>query len=126
MSSVMAQSLSNVPELIYHIALPEHLEQAQAAGVYTMSTRDVTIAQEGYMHASFENQVDGTFERYYRDVPNACVLVIDTGRVIASGVKVIVEQLGSAPAAFPHIYGVLPVDCIVRVRSLADWTSGLH
>ena len=122
----MAQVPPAVPELIYHIALPEHLEEARSAGVYVMSTRNVTIAQEGYMHASFEDQVDGTLGRFYRDVQNACVLVIDTGPVISSGVQVIVEQLGSAPEAFPHVYGVLPAHCIVRVRSVAEWNSGLH
>ena len=115
-----------MPEFIYHIALPQHLEQAQEAGVYVMSTRDVTTAQEGYMHASFEGQVDGTLQRYYADVPDACVLVIDAALIAASGVKVVVEQLGRAPEAFPHVYGVLPVHSIVRVRSLAEWKSGLH
>ncbi len=122
----MAQPSSDLPELIYHIALPQHVEQAQAAGVYSMSTRDVTIAQEGYMHASFESQVAGTLQRYYGDVPDARVLVIDTRRVVGAGLSVIVEQLGRTPEPFPHVYGNLPVDAIVRVRSLAEWNSGLH
>lgn len=106
--------------------MPQHLDQARAAGEYTMSTRDVTIAQEGYMHASFESQVSGTLGRFYSDAPTACVLVIDTRRVVAAGLQVIVEQLGQAPEPFPHVYGNLPVHAIVRVRSLAEWTGGLH
>ena len=123
---VMEQSSPIIPELIYHIALPGHLEQAKAAGVYTMSTRDVTIAQEGYMHASFESQVAGTLGRFYSDAPSACVLVIDTHLVAAAGLKVVVEQLGRAPEPFPHVYGNLPVNAIVRVRSIDEWNSGLH
>ena len=121
----MSQSPPILPELIYHIALPQHLEQAQAGGVYTMSTRDVSIAQEGYMHASFERQVDATLQRFYRDVPSACVLVIDASRVVAAGLRLVVEQLGRAPEPFPHVYGGdLPMHVVVRVRSLAEWSSG--
>jgi len=122
----MAQSSPNVPEHIFHIAMPQHWETAQAAGVYSMSTRDVTIADEGYMHASFERQVSATLERFYQDVPSACVLVIDTRRIVSAGLKVVVEQLGRAPEPFPHVYGNVPLDAIVRVRSLAEWNSGLH
>ena len=106
--------------------MPQHWETAQAVGVYSMSTRDVTIADEGYMHASFERQVSATLERFYQDVPSACVLVIDTRRIVSAGLKVVVEQLGRAPEPFPHVYGNVPLDAIVRVRSLAEWNSGLH
>jgi glutathione S-transferase len=122
----MSQSIPTLPEFIYHIALPQHLEQARATGFYTMSTRHATIAQEGYLHASFESQVAGTLERFYRDDPSVCILVIDTGRVVAAGLRVVVEQLGQAPEPFPHVYGDLPLDAIVRVRQLAEWKSGNH
>lgn len=120
----MSQSTPTIPEFVYHIALPQHVEQARATGFYTMSTRDATVAQEGYLHASFEGQVDGTLERFYRDVPAVCILVIDTARVVAAGLSVVVEQLGQAPEPFPHVYGDLPLDAIVRVRSLSEWKSG--
>ena len=122
---VMEQSSPIIPELIYHIALPEHLEQAKAAGVYTMSTRDVTIAQEGYMHASFERQVDATLQRFYRDVPSACVLVIDASRVVAAGLRLVVEQLGRAPQTLYNRLNILRrslAECVER--RLAEGTVG--
>ncbi len=124
----MAHYDSVVPEFIYHIALPEHYAAALAAGAYSMSTRDVSIEREGYMHASFERQVAATLARYYADVPSVCILVIDTHRVAGAGLKVVVEQLGGAPEPFPHVYGALalPCDAIVRVRSAAEWDNGLR
>jgi glutathione S-transferase len=126
MSSAMAHGSPAVPELIYHIALPQHWQFAMDTGFYTMSTRDATIADEGYMHASFESQVSGTLEKYYRDLPNVCVLVIDTRRVVEAGLRVVVEQLGRATEPYPHVYGPVPVDAIVRVRTLEEWNSGCH
>jgi uncharacterized protein (DUF952 family) len=128
MPVAMAQCEPVLPEFIYHIALPEHYAAALAAGVYTMSTRDVSMEREGYMHASFERQVAATLARYYSDVPSVCILVIDTHRVAGAGLKVVVEQLGASPEPFPHVYGALalPCDAIVRVRSAAEWDSGMH
>ena len=48
-----------MPEL-FHIALPEDWVAAQVAGAYTVSTRGRTLADEGYIHCSFADQVAAT------------------------------------------------------------------
>jgi uncharacterized protein (DUF952 family) len=126
LAAAMSQSSPSVPEYIYHIAMPQHWAAAQATGVYSMSTRDATIADEGYMHASFEHQVCGTLQRFYAEVAAALILVLDTRRIAGAGLTVVVEQLGGAPEPFPHVYGNVPLGAIVRVRSLDEWNSGHH
>ena len=70
--------------VIYHIATRGDWERARRSGEYTTSTVGRTLAEEGFIHASGQGQVNGVANRYYRDVPDELlVLVIDTERVRA-------------------------------------------
>ena len=64
---------------IYHLATESDWAQAQETGAYTTSTRGVTLEQEGFLHASREDQWRGVLERYYADVEEPLLLLeIDT------------------------------------------------
>ena len=63
--------------MIYHAALPADWEAAQRTGMYTTSTRGRTLDEEGFIHASYEWQVEGVVNRYYADVDELVLLVID-------------------------------------------------
>jgi uncharacterized protein (DUF952 family) len=54
---------------IYHIAAAADWEQARRDGQYTMSTRGLTLAEQGYIHASTPEQVAQVANAYYRGVP---------------------------------------------------------
>jgi uncharacterized protein (DUF952 family) len=112
--------------VIYHAALPEDWEAGVRAGRYEVSTRGRTLADEGFIHAAFERQVEGVLNRYYADVDDVVLLVIDLGAV---GAPVIDETVGGEQ--FPHIYGALPVAAVVDAVPWArepgepwDWRSG--
>jgi uncharacterized protein (DUF952 family) len=107
--------------LIYHIALAEDWEQAQAAGQYTTSTRGLSLEQVGYLHASREHQVAGVANAFYQGAPDLVVLVIDTDRVRA---EIRVEQLAGMDGEFPHIYGPLNTDAVTEVRPLRPGPGG--
>ena len=55
---------------------PRRLE-AVAAGEYSMSTRGVTLGEQGFIHCSLRHQLPGVAEFVYSDTEELIVLVID-------------------------------------------------
>ena len=86
---------------------------------YPWSTRNITVADEGYTHCSFDHQWPDVRTRFYSDVAadDLVLLVIDEKRLSC---PVVVEQLPGAPDEFPHIYGEIDLDAVVEVRSVSD------
>ena len=66
---------------IYHIAAAADWERAVRDGRYTMSTRGLTLAEQGFIHASTADQVTLVANAFYRGVPDLLLLVIDPERV---------------------------------------------
>ena len=90
---------------LYHLALASDWESAVEAGSYDISTIGRTIAEEGFMHMSFEAQVDGVASRFYREVAEPLVLLtIDLTKVDG---EVKLEVPPGANEAFPHLYSSL-------------------
>jgi uncharacterized protein (DUF952 family) len=107
--------------LIYHITPASTWEQARRDGQYTMSTLDKTLAEEGFIHASTAAQVAQTANKFYQGVPDLLILSIDVGRVRP---EIRWEQVPSSDDPFPHIYGPLNLDAVVRTAPLAPGASG--
>lgn len=102
--------------MIFHIALPEDWAAAQAAGAYTVSTRGVSLDEQGFIHAGDDlEQVEFVRGLAYADLPELLLLVIDESKV---GVPVKREEAPDVGMVFPHIYGPLPVSAVVEVRRL--------
>ena len=100
---------------IFHLTTADEWSSAKDAGLYTMSTRDLTVGQEGFIHCSFRDQVDGVRQRSYSDLHDVLLLVIETDQ-LSSPWKA--EQLPGSDATYPHIYGPLNLDAVVEVREL--------
>jgi uncharacterized protein (DUF952 family) len=98
---------------IFHITSPEHWAQAQLDGAITMSTRDVTLADEGFVHCSFADQLAGTAARFFGDLDTIVVLRIDPAHVAC---PVVVEDLYDAGQPFPHVYGPINIDAVLDAR----------
>ena len=107
--------------LIYHITAGADWEQARRDGTYQLSTRGVTLAQEGFIHASTARQVPLVANAFYRGDAGLVVLVIDTDLVEP---EIRYEQPPGSGETFPHIYGPLSVAAVVGVRPLAADASG--
>jgi anti-anti-sigma factor len=103
------------PVELFHIALAADWAAAQSTGEYTTSTRGRTLAEEGFIHCSFADQVDATAARFYADVDDAVVLRIDPRRLTS---RVEVEDLYGTGESFPHVYGPIPVTAVVDVQPL--------
>jgi uncharacterized protein (DUF952 family) len=98
---------------IFHITEREVWAAAQAAGEY----RADSLAAQGFIHASTAAQVVETANRYYKGQDGLVLLCIDASRVTAP----IKHEAASGEAhardagLFPHIYGALNLDAVVRV-----------
>lgn len=104
-------------EPIFHLALAEDWAGAFAVGEYTMSTRGVTLEQEGFIHCSTRDQIEDTANRFYGDLDQLVVLTIDP-TLIPSPI-VFEPPAPEMDVLFPHIYGPLPV---AAVNLAATWT----
>jgi uncharacterized protein (DUF952 family) len=107
--------------LIYHITAGSDWEQAQRDGTYEVSTRGVTLAQQGFIHASTARQVPLVANAFYQGDTGLVVLVIDTDLVEP---EIRYEQPPDSRESFPHIYGPLSVTAVVRVLPLSPNASG--
>lgn len=91
--------------LIYHIVLPEVWAKFDI-DLYTHPS----LAAEGFIHCSFESQLDGVIGRYYADEPEVVVLEIESDRLMSRMIK----EPSTNCEIYPHIYGPINRDAIVR------------
>jgi uncharacterized protein (DUF952 family) len=108
-------------EPIYHLALRKEWDNAVETGEYTGSTLGKSLADEGFIHCSFASQIDAIANLLYRGHDDVLLLVIDTSRV-ASPVRV--ERVEGSTQEFPHLYGPLPVNAVVRVAPIPLEANG--
>ena len=97
---------------IYHIVLPEVWEQVRVEPLY----RHESLAAEGFIHCSYEDQLDGVIRRYYAGYQELVVLTVDTGKLSAR----LVAEPSTGGEIYPHIYGPLNMNAVVdaEIRKL--------
>ncbi|MBM5792085.1 MAG: DUF952 domain-containing protein [Cyanobacteria bacterium M_surface_10_m1_298] len=104
------------PRWLYHLALPSDWQQARQLGDYRISTRGQSLEQVGFIHASYAHQLEATHQRFYADVSDLRLLVIDPDRLAAHGVAVRAESAPCSGELFPHLFGPLPLDAVCLVE----------
>jgi uncharacterized protein (DUF952 family) len=95
--------------------------RAQAEGAYTASTRGRTLAQVGFVHCAFEEQVAGVANSFFRGVAKLVVLRIAIDKLNA---EVRYEDLEGGNALFPHVYGPLNLDAVVAIMRVLRGRDG--
>ncbi len=95
-------------EPIFHIASALDWASAAATGVYVKSTLDKTVEEEGFIHASYDHQLEGVAQRYYQGVTVPLVLLTIDPSLVAHEIKI--------ENGYPHIYGPLNTNAVVRVE----------
>ena len=104
---------------ILHAALPADWSTARDNGSYDVSTRGVSLAEAGFVHACTTAQLPGVLHRFYPDVEALDLLVIDVERLEHEGASVAWEAVeGADDGPYPHVYGVVPVVAVVQVLRL--------
>ncbi|MBO0822493.1 MAG: DUF952 domain-containing protein [Actinobacteria bacterium] len=99
-------------EPLFHLADRGEWLAAVETGEYRVSTRGMTLAEQGYIHCSLRHQLRDVAEQFYADAEDLVVLVIDPARV---PVPIRYEPPVPGAEEFPHVYGPLPVAAVSRV-----------
>src|SRR5262249_30214028 len=99
---------------LLHITERAVWESAAEAGAYQMSTRGVSLAQQGFIHCSLRHQLRGVAEAIYADADDLVVLVIDPAK-LTSPVRYEAGDGTPGGEKYPHIYGSLPVTAVTAV-----------
>ena len=101
--------------MIFHITDAATWAASQQRGSHTGSTRDLDLADEGYIHCSTAQQWRGVVQRFYADDEDLVLLHVDE-QLLTS--PLVYEQLPGAPEPFPHVYGPINLDAVVNVEVL--------
>jgi uncharacterized protein (DUF952 family) len=103
---------------IYHITTQPDWQAALQAGDY----RADTLASQGFIHCSTREQILPVAQRYYPGRTGLLLLCIETDQVIA---PIRYENLEGGMELFPHIYGALNLDAVVKVVSFLPGPGGI-
>jgi uncharacterized protein (DUF952 family) len=104
-----------------HITERTTWQAAQRAGEFRMSTRGVTLEEEGFIHCSQPHQLRSVAEMFYGDLDDLVVLVIDPALVRA---PVRYEAPDGGTEKYPHIYGALPIAAVTDVIAVSRDHAG--
>lgn len=113
---------------ILHFADTRDWAAALDVGRYEVSSRGVTLAGEGFIHASNARQAQGVLERYYGDYDRdrLLVLVLDIGDLESAGSTVHWDDVPGQPEPFPHIYGPIVPGAAIAVLPIGGVTGRLR
>ncbi|MBC8145497.1 MAG: DUF952 domain-containing protein [bacterium] len=92
------------PQLLFHIAEHDRWKACVDSGKYSPAS----LATEGFIHCSYERQVQRSLDKFFASHDEVILLEIDPV-LLRSGLKV-------EPAdgdSFPHIYGEINTDAVV-------------
>ena len=115
----------NKENMIFHITSHAAWSEAQAKGEYTAPS----LATEGFIHCSTLAQVLPVAENYYKGQTSLALLAIEPAR-LSSTLKWEGPSGGTPPPGvsegdlFPHIYGPIQMEAVVKVVNLEARPDG--
>ncbi|MFQ5764228.1 MAG: DUF952 domain-containing protein, partial [Rhodospirillales bacterium] len=102
---------------IYHMCTRAEWRAAEALGVYEGSSQD---AADGFIHFSTADQVAASAAKHRAGQGGLVLLTVDAG-ALGEALRWEPAQGG---ALFPHLYGALLLDAVLRVDDLALGPDG--
>ncbi len=103
--------------MLLHIIGTDDLRAARETGEIVTPS----LAEEGFIHCSYENQVLTPANQRFSGRYDLVLLVLDP-RLISS--PLVVEDSYGSGTEFPHVYGPIPVDAIIRIVEFPPTTDG--
>jgi uncharacterized protein (DUF952 family) len=90
---------------IYKIIDNDEWEKVKLSGSYSGSRKDL---EDGYIHFSGEDQVEGTLKKFYLNQNNLILLKVET-----LNLNSLVWEQASDGNMFPHLYSSLDISNVV-------------
>lgn len=103
--------------MIYHIATAEAWQAAERSGVY----RAESLTTQGFIHCSNRDQVIPVANANYSGDKGLILLHIDPNKLRS---EVVYENLDGGTEAFPHVYGPIDVQAVVKVSPFEPGPDG--
>jgi uncharacterized protein (DUF952 family) len=94
--------------IIYHVVLPEVWEHFRTRPSYQAES----LQTEGFIHCSYQDQLDAVLDRYYKNAGRVLVLHIETDKLKSK----LVEEPSTGGEMYPHLYGRLNHNAVVKVE----------
>ena len=96
--------------MIYHIVTRADWDRQADQADYEAAS----LQTEGFIHLSTKEQLSGVLERYYQNVPDLLLLHIDPNKLAHS----LRYEAATNNEHFPHLYGSLNKDAVVKKEEL--------
>jgi len=95
------------PPFIYHFTPISQWEKGKAENNYLPED----FEKEGFIHCSFKNQVDKSFNKHADKSKEHVLLKIDT-KLLTS--KLVLENTSGGTELYPHIYGTINNKAVIQ------------
>ncbi len=105
--------------VIYKICTTSEWAEAERAGVYRGSAVD---RRDGFIHFSTAEQLAETAAKHFAGLPDLVLVSVDTN-ALGDPLK---WEPSRGGALFPHLYGDLPLEAVLRAVPLPLDASGSH
>ena len=113
----MRRSMEN--KIIFHICRSDEWHSAIERGMYSGSSQD---KKDGYIHFSASNQVIESAAKHRAGQKGLVLLTVD-GELLEPSLK---WEAARGDELFPHLYGDLPINAVLRAEELPLGPDGLH
>ena len=113
----MTLSAETTTKIIYKVCDIALWQDAERAGIFTGAEIDLS---DGYIHFSTISQLQDTLARHFTGRDGLVLLTVDCVRLD------IKWEAARGGALFPHLYDVLPLNCVVAQHHLQLSASGDH
>jgi uncharacterized protein (DUF952 family) len=106
-------------ELIYHITSQASWSAALKSGTYSADS----LMSDGFIHCSKTDQILRVADSYFANQHGLVILVVDPSRLTSQ----VCWEAGTdkADELFPHIYGPLNLEAVVRVLNFDQGPNGM-
>ena len=103
---------------IYKIIDKNEWQKAKETGSYLGSKKDI---EDGYIHFSGEEQVDGTLKKHYSKQTDLTLLKVDTLKL-----DHLIWEQASDGNMFPHLYSSLDLSNVIEEFEITLTEDGNH
>ena len=109
--------MQNAP--IFHLCKMQEWDAARRSGFYEGSTQDKA---DGFIHFSTAEQIVESAARHRAGQTGLVLLTVDPA-ILDENLK---WEASRGGALFPHLYGPLPIDAVLRIDNLPVGPDGNH